>query len=83
MDYLKARPEIDPSRIGLLGHSEGAAMAFHTAAQRDDVAFVVSLAGPGVKGDSILLRQNADLARLEGMPEGRVESLCRLLRQAG
>lgn len=81
MDYLKARPEIDPSRIGLLGHSEGAAMAFHTAAQRDDVAFVVSLAGPGVKGDSILLRQNADLARLEGMPEGRVESLCRLLQQ--
>ena len=81
MDYLKARPEIDPSRIGLLGHSEGAAMAFHTAAQRDDVAFVVSLAGPGLKGDSILLRQNADLARLEGMPEGRVESLCRLLRQ--
>lgn len=81
LDYLRQRPEIDPARIGLLGHSEGGAIAFLTAAERPDVDFVVSLAGPGVRGDSVMLKQNLDMARLEGMPEAKVESLARMLNQ--
>lgn len=79
--YLKARPEIDSTRIGLLGHSEGGAIAFLTAAHCPEVDFVVSMAGPGVRGDSILLWQNTVMSRLEGMPESKIASLRQLLRE--
>jgi pimeloyl-ACP methyl ester carboxylesterase len=43
--------------VGILGHSEGGSIAFMLGAQKR-VDFIVSLAGPAVKGDSILLAQN-------------------------
>lgn len=47
--YLAARPEIDPSRIGLLGHSQGGWIAQLAAVRApQDVAFVISLAGPSI-----------------------------------
>jgi hypothetical protein len=39
MDFLKSRAEIDPARIGLIGHSEGGLIAPMIASQRTDVAF--------------------------------------------
>ncbi len=44
-------------KVGILGHSEGGSIAFMLGAQKR-VDFIVSLAGPTVKGDSILLAQN-------------------------
>lgn len=44
-------------KVGILGHSEGGSIAFMLGAQKK-VDFIVSLAGPGVKGDSVLLAQN-------------------------
>ena len=44
-------------KVGILGHSEGGSIAFMLGAQKR-VDFIVSLAGPAVKGDSILLAQN-------------------------
>ena len=44
-------------KVGILGHSEGGSIAFMLGAQKK-VDFIVSLAGPAVKGDSILLAQN-------------------------
>ena len=44
-------------KVGILGHSEGGSIAFMLGAQKK-VYFIVSLAGPAVKGDSILLAQN-------------------------
>lgn len=44
------------SKVGILGHSEGGEIAFMLGAQ-GLVDFIVSLAGPGVQGDSILLEQ--------------------------
>lgn len=81
IDYLKSRSEIDSTRIGLLGHSEGGAIAFMTAARRSEITFVISMAGPGVKGDSVMVRQNMDMARLEGMSEAKLESLRQMLKQ--
>ena len=43
-DWLAARPEIDPSRIALLGHSVGAGAVLLAATWREQVAAVVSLA---------------------------------------
>ena len=43
-------------QVGVIGHSEGGLIAFMLSAQKK-VDFIVSLAGPGVSGDSILLKQ--------------------------
>lgn len=50
IDYLKTRSEINPKKIGLIGHSEGGMIAPMVAAQTKDVAYIVSLAGSGVNG---------------------------------
>lgn len=55
--YLKNRPEIDPAKIGLAGHSEGGLIALIAAQDNPDIAFIVSLAGPGVPGIEIFLSQ--------------------------
>lgn len=63
---LKGRPEIDPKKIGLIGHSEGGIIAPMAAAKSADVAFVVMLAGPGLPGEQILYRQGDLIARAMG-----------------
>jgi uncharacterized protein len=55
--YLKTRPEVDPHKIGLVGHSEGGVEAPMAAVDNHDVAFVVMLAGMGVRGDQLLPEQ--------------------------
>ncbi len=55
--YLKTRSEIDPHKIGLIGHSEGGVIAPMIAARNQDVAFIVMMAGTGVPGDQVLVAQ--------------------------
>jgi len=55
--YLKRRAEVDPHKIGLIGHSEGGVIAPMLAARNKDVAFIVMMAGTGVPGDQILVAQ--------------------------
>lgn len=43
--YLRTRPEIDPRRLGLLGHSEGAIDAPMVALEEPDLKALVLLAG--------------------------------------
>jgi pimeloyl-ACP methyl ester carboxylesterase len=73
MDFLLTRSEIDPSRTGIIGHSEGALIAFMLASSHEDFAYVVSLAGPGVDGRTILLDQSEHIARLSGAAESILE----------
>jgi pimeloyl-ACP methyl ester carboxylesterase len=65
--YLKSRADIDPQRIGLVGHSEGGLIAPMAALRSRDVAFIVLLAGPGLPGDQILYLQQAAMARQMGV----------------
>jgi uncharacterized protein len=55
--YLKTRAEVDPNKIGLIGHSEGGVIAPMIAARNKDVTFIVMMAGTGVPGDQILPAQ--------------------------
>ena len=55
IEYLKTRKEIANEEVGLVGHGEGGLVAAMVAAQSTDVAFVVMMAGPGLKGDQIVL----------------------------
>src|ERR1700674_252315 len=46
--FLKSRPEIDPARVGVWGVSQGGWLGPLAATMSPDVAFVVSVSGPGV-----------------------------------
>ena len=48
VSYLKTLDFIDPERIGISGHSQGGWIAQIVAAQHEDVAFIIALAGPTV-----------------------------------
>ena len=67
--HLMTLPEVDATRIGLVGHSEGAMVAPMAANRSDDVAFVVLLAGPGVNGRELLEMQLIAINQAMGTPE--------------
>jgi len=65
-EYLRTRAEIRPDAIGIIGHSEGGLVGPLAASKDSEVAFVVSLAGPGAALIDVLLAQN----RLIGLSQG-------------
>jgi pimeloyl-ACP methyl ester carboxylesterase len=69
IDFLKTQKEIDSTKIGLAGHSEGGLIAPIVASERKDVAFIILLAGPGLTGERILLMQSAILNKNAGLSE--------------
>ena len=71
--YLKTRGEVDPKKIGLIGHSEGGIIAPMVAARNPDVGFIVLMAGPGVPGDQILPEQHKLIAEANGTPAEQAE----------
>jgi fermentation-respiration switch protein FrsA (DUF1100 family) len=66
IEYLKSREDIDPARIGLIGHSEGGLIAPIVTVESPDVAFIVMMAGPGITGEEILYLQSDLISRAEG-----------------
>ncbi len=72
MEFLRNRKF---GRVGCLGHSEGGAIAFMLGA-KEKTDFIVSLAGPGVKGDTLLAAQNNRILQLMKSPaRGSVASI--------
>ena len=62
---LRARPEIDAGRVGLLGHSEGSVTAF-LAARSADPDFILTLAGMTSRAEQVLFEQGEALVRAAG-----------------
>ena len=73
--YLKSRKEIDSKQIGLVGHSEGGIIAPLVANQSKDVAFIVSMAGVGVKGVDVMKMQTADMLKASNLPPDQYQAL--------
>ena len=65
--FLRGRPDIDPARIGLIGHSEGGVVAPKVAAKDPKLAFIVLMAGPGVRLSDVLRAQRDKLLPAMGM----------------
>lgn len=76
VDYARGTGKF--GRTGVLGHSEGGAIAFMLAA-RGKADFIVSMAGPGVRGDSILLAQNRRGMMQGGVPANMADDYCKVL----
>lgn len=72
--FLRSRAEVDPGRVALIGHSEGGMIAPMVAAKDPKLAGIVLLAGPGVRGEQLLVSQSRALLQAKGMPEGIVET---------
>ncbi|MDR2626657.1 MAG: alpha/beta hydrolase [Dysgonamonadaceae bacterium] len=72
-NYLLSRKEIDPRKIGLIGHSEGGMIAPMLAARLKDVAYIVLLAGIGIPGDQLLLLQQELIWRASGIDENDIQ----------
>ena len=72
-DYLRNHKEINSSKVGILGHSEGGIINFMVSARRPEVAFLVSLAGPSVNGIEMLKEQQAAILRASGMSEEAIQ----------
>jgi pimeloyl-ACP methyl ester carboxylesterase len=71
--YLEKRSEIDPHKIGLIGHSEGGMIAPLLAARNSSVAFIVMMAGPGIPGDELLVEQTLLIAEANGQTHETAE----------
>ncbi len=67
IEYLKGRKEIDKSKIGLIGHSEGGMIAPFVASNTKDVAFIVLMAAPGIATDELMILQTEKGGELAGI----------------
>ena len=72
-NFLRKNPKINPKEIGFVGHSEGGLIAPIVASSNPDIGFIVSLAGPGVNGEQIIVRQTQDISRLSGVNEADIK----------
>jgi hypothetical protein len=80
IQYLKTRSEIDPKKIGLIGHSYGGYVAPLAAAQSPDVAYIVLMAGGAMTLEEGIHLQTDIIYRLEGASDEAI-SLNRTVNQ--
>ena len=73
-DFLLKQRNIDATEVGILGHSEGGAINCMVASRRKDVAFIVSLAGPAVKGMEVIKAQQEAIYRVSGVPQEAIDA---------
>ncbi len=78
IEFLKNTKEF--GKIGVLGHSEGGTIGYMLAA-KGKADFVVSLAGPALRGDSILLMQNRDILKKAGLDDENINKYVEALRR--
>ncbi|MCS7034916.1 MAG: alpha/beta fold hydrolase, partial [Phycisphaerae bacterium] len=76
--FLRLQSEIDPHRVGLVGHSEGGLIAPLAAVKSSEVAFIALLAGPGLRGKEILLEQNRTVLSLAKAPPMLIDAHLKL-----
>ena len=79
--YLRARPDIDPARVGVCGHSQGGWIAQLAAAEDpDEIAFVINLAGPNVSVKQQVIDDLENEWRCAGVGPDKVARKSRWLR---
>ena len=80
VEYLQGREDIPSRSIGLIGHSEGGMIAPMVAQQRDDLAFVIMMAAPGVDIVELYIEQRMKIFRSLGVPEANLDEISALDR---
>jgi dienelactone hydrolase len=79
--YLKTRPEIDPARVGVCGHSQGGWVVQLAAAEAPaEIAFIVSLAGPNISVKQQIIDDQVNEWRCSGVAEFKIAGKSKRLR---
>lgn len=81
IDFLKKQKNIDPNKIGFLGHSEGGIIAPMVAANSNDVAFLVLMSGTGVNGGDVLLEQQKLILKASGVADSLINQNLELQKE--
>jgi pimeloyl-ACP methyl ester carboxylesterase len=71
--YLSGLSIVNNKTIGLMGHSEGSLISSIVASRNGEIAFIISLAGPGLTGENIVLSQSEVISKLSGISAGEIE----------
>jgi hypothetical protein len=79
--FLKGRPEIESRKIGLLGFELGGIVAPMAAAESADVAFVISVSGPGVPHSERMVHSLGERLRRLGFPYGDINAAMATFRR--
>jgi len=82
VNYLKTRKEIDPKHIGLIGHSEGGIIAPMVAVKSKDVRFIILMAGTGVQGSELLIRQQEAIGKASGIKDEDLKKTAEINKEA-
>ncbi len=87
VDLLRGRPDVDPARVGVWGHSQGGWVAPLAATMSDHVSFVVTVAASGLRADRTQLWSNRTYLAHAGVRPSLVEpvaiDLSRMLMAVG
>lgn len=81
VDFLRARSDIDQHRIGVWGLSQGGWLGPLAASRSSDIAFVISVSGPGVSPGEQMIFYCANQLRSQGLNENDVREASALRRE--
>lgn len=72
--FLKKQKQVDAKKIGIIGHSEGGLIAELLAGQKlPGLSYIVSLAGPAIAIDKLMVEQLYAIGKAGGMNELNLE----------
>jgi pimeloyl-ACP methyl ester carboxylesterase len=66
LEFLKEHKQVDSTRVGVIGHSQGGLIAPMLASQSGDISFIVLMAGPGQWGPDFFCSQSIAMAKASG-----------------
>ncbi len=72
VEFLKTKEYIQPMAIGLLGHSEGGIVAPMVQAKTGNIAFMILMAGTGVKGIDIIKEQSKLIMKVDNATDDEI-----------
>lgn len=73
--FLKKQNQVDPHKIGIIGHSEGGLIATLLSGQQvPDLSFIISLAGPAISINNLMVDQLYAIGRASGMSAGELSA---------
>jgi len=67
--YLKSRKEVNTAQIGLIGYGVGSMVALSAADQSEDIAFMLLMAGIGLKGEELHLLRTRLIGEAYGLSD--------------
>ncbi|MCD4772399.1 MAG: alpha/beta hydrolase [Bacteroidales bacterium] len=81
IDFLKSCKNVNPYRIGIIGHSQGAMEGMMLASKYNDIAFLIMLGGPGIPWAENMVEANEENLRRQGKSKESIDAGNKLLKK--